>query len=87
MPLHYSRVTISACVPGAPTNGTRASKGNMTRGFALVAHPKYGLSGVMTFVVTESCIVHRKDFRANIFMTATAMTTSRRDTTGHKRGE
>jgi len=40
--------------------------GNMVAGFALVAWPaKYGVSGVMTFVVNQNGIVYEKDLRKN----------------------
>jgi hypothetical protein len=36
--------------------------GNMTEGFALVAHPaKYGASGIMTFVVNQDGLIHEKN--------------------------
>lgn len=37
-------------------------KGNMTRGFALVAYPaQYGVSGIMTFIANQDGIIYQKD--------------------------
>jgi starvation-inducible DNA-binding protein len=47
-----------------PTNGTLLEKKGKTAGFALSAYPaEYRSSGVVTFAVTASDMVHEKDFR------------------------
>jgi hypothetical protein len=49
-------------------------KGNMIGGFALVAYPaKYGVSGVMTFIVNHDGVVFEKDLGENTEKTAQAM--------------
>ena len=48
----------------------------MIGGFALVAYPsRYGVSGVMTFVVNHSGVVYEKNLGPNTAMVARAMTT------------
>jgi len=49
--------------------------GNMVAGFALVAWPaKYGVSGIMTFIVNQNGIVYEKDLGKNTEKIAKAMT-------------
>jgi hypothetical protein len=59
--------------------------GNMVAGFALVAWPaKYGVSGVMTFVVNQNGIVYEKDLWKNTDKIAKAMTKYDPDKTWHR---
>ena len=49
-------------------------RGHMLGGFALVAHPaKYGVSGVMTFIVNHDGIVYQKDLGPKTSQVANAM--------------
>jgi hypothetical protein len=49
-------------------------KGQMIGGFAVVAYPaKYGVSGVMTFIVNHDGVVYEKDLGKNTKSIATAM--------------
>ncbi len=49
--------------------------GKMVLGFALVAYPaQYGSSGIMSFIVNQSGIVHEKDLGENSAAIASAMT-------------
>jgi hypothetical protein len=51
-------------------------------GFALVAYPaRYGISGVVTFVVNQNGTVYEKDLGKNIEATAKAMTRHNPDKT------
>ena len=48
--------------------------GKMILGFAMVAHPvRYGVSGVMTFVVNQNGVVYQKDLGRDTAKTAAAM--------------
>lgn len=49
--------------------------GRMILGFALVAYPaRYGVSGIMTFIVNQEGVIYEKDLGAATDMTASAMT-------------
>ena len=60
-------------------------RGNMIGGFALVAYPaKYGVSGVMTFIVNHDGVVYEKDLGKNTEKTAQAMKVFDPDSTWKK---
>jgi len=60
-------------------------KGQMIGGFAVVAYPaKYGISGVMTFIVNHDGVVYEKDCGKNTKRIATAMKKYDPDRTWHK---
>jgi hypothetical protein len=60
-------------------------KGSMIGGFALVAYPaKYGVSGVMTFIVNHDGVVYQKDLGKNTEKTAQAMKVFDPDSTWKK---
>lgn len=49
-------------------------KGKMMGGFALVAYPpRYGSSGIMTFIVNNDGVVYQKDMGKNTEKTAQSM--------------
>ena len=49
--------------------------GRMVLGFALVAYPaKYGVSGIMTFMVNQAGVIYEKDLAMNTAALAVAMT-------------
>jgi hypothetical protein len=57
-------------------------KGHMIGGFALVAYPaQYGVSGIMTFVVSHDGVVHQRDLGLKTTQAATAMKTYNPDST------
>ena len=71
-----------------PTNETRATEGQATGGFTLIAYPaEYRSCGVMSFIVTENGIVYEKDLGANTSVVASAMATFHRDATWQAAGE
>jgi hypothetical protein len=52
------------------------AKGKLIGGFAVVAYPaRYGVSGVMTFIVNQNGVVYQKDLGDNTAAIAAAMTT------------
>jgi hypothetical protein len=54
-------------------------------GFALVAYPaRYGVSGVMTFIVNQDGVVYQKDLGPNSAAIARAMTQFNPDSTWQK---
>jgi hypothetical protein len=60
-------------------------KGKMIGGFALVAYPaQYGVSGVMTFIVSHEGVVYEKDLSTDTEKTALAMQTYNPDHTWKK---
>ena len=62
-----------------------AVKGNMIGGFALVAYPaKYGISGVMTFIVNHNGVVYQKDLGMHTEKTAQALKLFNPDSTWKK---
>ena len=59
--------------------------GRMIGGFALVAHPaRYGVSGVMTFIVNQDGVVYQKDLGPNSAAIARAMKEFNPDSTWKK---
>jgi len=59
--------------------------GRMIGGFALVAHPaRYGVSGVMTFIVNQDGVVYQKDLGPNSAAIARAMKEFNPDSTWTK---
>jgi hypothetical protein len=59
--------------------------GKMIGGFALVAYPaRYGVSGVMTFIVNQDGVVYQKDLGANSAAIARAMKEFNPDATWSK---
>jgi hypothetical protein len=57
-------------------------KGHMIGGFALVAYPAmYGVSGIMTFIVSHDGVVYQKDLGPKTAQLATAMKTYNPDRT------
>ncbi len=59
--------------------------GNMVAGFALVAWPaRYGVSGIMTFIVNQNGIVYEKDLGKNTGRIAGTMTKYDPDRTWHR---
>jgi hypothetical protein len=60
-------------------------KGHMIGGFALVAYPaRYGVSGIMTFVVSHDGVVYQKNLGPNTTQAANAMKTYNPDSTWAK---
>jgi Protein of unknown function (DUF2950) len=60
-------------------------KGHMIGGFALVAYPAtYGVSGIMTFIVSHDGVVYQKDFGPKTAQAANAMKTFNPDKTWTK---
>jgi hypothetical protein len=60
-------------------------KGQMMGGFALVAYPaRYGVSGVMTFIVNQDGVVYQKDLGPNSAAIARAMKEFNPDSTWKK---
>jgi Protein of unknown function (DUF2950) len=60
-------------------------KGHMIGGFALVAYPaSYGVSGIMTFIVSHDGVVYQKDFGPKTPQVANAMKTFNPDKTWTK---
>ena len=52
------------------------ANGHMIGGFAMVAYPaRYGVSGVMTFIVNQDGVVYQKDLGAATAASAARMTT------------
>jgi len=63
---YHFRVLTSEGRRGSTTPISYVDNGFMTRGFALIAWPaRYGVSGVMTFVVDKSGIVYQKNLGPN----------------------
>jgi hypothetical protein len=61
------------------------AQGSMIGGFALVAYPaRYGVSGVMTFLVNHDGVVYQKDLGPNSAAIARAMKTFNPDSTWKK---
>jgi hypothetical protein len=59
--------------------------GHLMGGFALVAYPaRYGVSGVMTFIVNQDGVVYQKDLGPNSAAIARAMTQFNPDSTWQK---
>jgi hypothetical protein len=59
--------------------------GNMVLGFALVAYPaKYGISGIMTFIINQEGVIYEKDLGEDTSTVAAAITTFDPDDTWHK---
>ena len=59
--------------------------GNMVLGFALVAYPaKYGISGIMTFIINQEGVIYEKDLGEDTATAAAAMTTFDPDDTWRK---
>jgi len=57
----------------------------MTAGFAFVAYPaEYRSSGVMTFIVNKSGVIHEKNLGPNTTKLAETMTTYDPDSSWHK---
>lgn len=62
--------------------------GKMVLGFALVAYPaKYGVSGIMTFIVNQEGVIYEKDLGENTVTEAAGMTTFDPDGTWRKYAE
>ena len=62
--------------------------GNMVLGFALVAYPaKYGVSGIMTFIINQEGVIYEKDLGEETSMAAAAMTSFDPDDTWHSYAE
>jgi len=50
------------------------ARGNMTKGFALLAYPaRYGSSGIMSFIVNQDGIVYQKDLNVQTLSEAAAL--------------
>lgn len=59
---YYFRVLTSEGRPDSNTPVSYIDKDYMTKGFALIAWPaRYGVSGVMTFIVNKSGVVYQKN--------------------------
>ena len=57
----------------------------MVLGFALVAYPaKYGVSGIMSFIVNQEGVIYEKDLGEDTATVAAAMTTFDPDKTWHQ---
>jgi hypothetical protein len=62
--------------------------GKMILGFGLVAYPaKYGVSGIMTFIVNQEGVIYEKDLGEDTAAIAAAMTAFDPDDTWHKYDE
>jgi hypothetical protein len=76
-PFHgYLFKILTAQGPNAP-GGAKSylADGRMSGGFALVAWPaRYGVTGIMTFVVSRDAVLHEKDLGPDTATSATAMT-------------
>jgi hypothetical protein len=75
-PFHgYLYRGLTAQGPHAPDGGYEyLARGHMIAGFALVAFPaRYGVSGVMTFIVNHDGVVYQKDLGPNTRAAALAM--------------
>jgi len=58
---------------------------NMVFGFALVAYPaKYGVSGIMTFIINQEGVIYEKDLGEDTVTSAAAITTFDPDDTWHR---
>lgn len=61
------------------------ANGKMVLGFALVAYPaKYGVSGIMTFIVSQEGVIYEKDLGETTAATVAAMTIFDPDNTWRK---
>lgn len=59
--------------------------GKMVLGFALLAYPaKYGVSGIMTFMVNQEGVIYEKDLGADTTTVAPALATFDPDNTWHR---
>lgn len=86
---YYYRM-LTAQGPHAPGGAMSYldDKGDMARGFAMVAWPaRYGSSGHMTFVVGEQGIVFQKDLGEDTSTVAEAVTVFEPDETWHPTGD
>ncbi len=64
---------------------TMWSMGIWCSAFALVAYPaKYGVSGIMTFIINQEGVIYEKDLGENTSTAAAAMTSFDPDDTWHK---
>ena len=73
---YYYRILTSqgSSAPGGAKD--YVVNGNMTGGFALLTYPaKYGYSGVMTFVVSQSGVVYQRDLGQDTLKLAADITT------------
>ncbi len=86
-PFHgYLFRILTAQGPDAPGGAyDYVVNGRMIGGFALVAHPaRYGVSGVMTFIVNQDGVVYQKDLGEDTAKIAQAMKTYNPDSTWKK---
>jgi hypothetical protein len=59
---YYYKILTRQGIAAPGGAGNYVVDGHMTGGFALIAFPaKYGVSGVMTFIVNQNDIVYAKD--------------------------
>ncbi len=64
------------------------ANGKMVLGFALLAYPaKYGVSGIMSFIVNQEGVIYEKDLGKNTATAAAAMTTFNPDDTWYQNKE
>jgi hypothetical protein len=75
-PFHGYHFKILTAQGPAASGGAKSyvAEGRMSGGFALVAWPaRYGVTGIMTFVVNQDGSLHEKDLGAGTAATAKAM--------------